>query len=153
MSPKVSYLSRYFYSASLPRKESEKAERYLSSYAVYTRAFLLRSVDRESSSSSCAQWMSTPRLRAMVSNVDARRERLYVTGSRRIEIFLILFLRLYEPYRRLLRLFRFNDRYPDSNSDSVFIPESPMGAVSFLFYPATASPRTLAWHIIGNLSY
>lgn len=43
-------------------------------------------------------------------------------GSRRVEI--LLFLWLYEPYRRLLRLFRFNDQHPDSSGDSV-IPFSP----------------------------
>lgn len=42
-------------------------------------------------------------------------------SSRQVEI--LLFLRLYEPYHRLLRLFRFNDQHPDSSGDSVIIPE------------------------------
>lgn len=76
--------------------------------------------------------------------------------NRWIKILALLWL--YEPYRQLLRLFRFNDRHSDSDGDSqsVVIPK-PSRTVSFplsiesphprSFPPTSLFLRIPAWHI------
>lgn len=94
----------------------------------------------------------------MTSDVDTY---TYI-GSRRVEI--LLFLRLYEPYRRLLRLFRFNDRYPDSDGDLSSCPNprgrslvSAFGGIALIHPSLFFSPRPflrgLLCGISGNLSH
>lgn len=102
---------------------------------------------------------ATVRAAGVVCGVDTHT----YTGDRSFEI--LLFLRLYEPYHRLLRLFRFNDPHPDSEGGSSsspklwivslqppFPPFSPFAVVlSFSFWFSLPfslrSPFPLVWKL------
>lgn len=118
---RISRSSKHFYSASSIRK-NRRESRSIFPFAWCTRTvFLLPGVRcTRMSLYACTLWESA-RVRAPPAihgddstSVHVHREPL----SQDTFAFTA-----YEPYRRSLRLFRFNDRHPDSDGDSVVIPE------------------------------
>lgn len=126
--------SRLSYGASSPRK-SRRKQKCLSPFSLSFSLCLAHRVRTRFSSptfvrasrvSVCecpmAEWTRRcthcPIREIMTSDVDTYTH----IDSRRVEV--LLFLRLYEPYRRLLRLFRSNDRYAGSDGDLSSSPKS-----------------------------